>query len=60
MLPNIRIRQAALAKLDRMADKIVEEEGRLAELEHKLRARLMSPAYEVVPWTWKALQRGIS
>jgi hypothetical protein len=35
---NIRIRQAALAKLDRMADKIVEEEGRLAGLEHKLRA----------------------
>lgn len=54
---DIRVRQAALARLDTMANKIAEKKGWLAGIEHKLRARLMSPTHEVIPWIWEAIRR---
>ncbi len=54
---NIQARQAALAKMDTMANKVAEEKGWLAGTKCKLRARLMSPIHEVIPWIWKAVRR---
>mgnify|MGYP002762548645 CR=1 FL=1 len=54
---NIQARQAALVKLDTMAEKVAEERGWLMGIKLKLRGRLMSPIHEVIPWILAAIRR---
>ena len=52
---SIEARRNALPKLDKIATRIGKR-GRIKEMVYKLRARTMSPIYEVVPWGIRAIQ----
>jgi hypothetical protein len=51
---NIQVRREVLPRLDLMAAKIAEEKGMGVGFWYKVRARLMSPTYEVLPWLWRS------
>lgn len=57
---NVRVRGAALAKLDIIAEQIAGCKGRARGLLQKVRARCMPPANEILPWVVQAMRRRVA
>lgn len=57
---NIRVREAAIVKLDMIAEKIMGREGWERGMIEKMRGRCMSPVREILPWGLRAIQRRIA
>lgn len=51
---NVGVRRAALPKLDAIADQMAKNYSRAAGFLQKVRARLMQPTSEILPWAVKA------
>jgi glycosyltransferase involved in cell wall biosynthesis len=51
---NVEVRRAALPKLDAVADQMAKNHSQAAGFLQKVRARLMHPTSEIVPWAVKA------